>query len=284
MTVAVLMALCRYGAALMPMLIFGACLMRAVGRLPYPAAAAAWQRRAATVGLLCAAALLPLQAATIAGEPAAMVQPALLWQVATLTGYGQAWMAKAVLAVLLVGAAWRGAGNTALLWLAGGVLAATGASGHAAMHGGTIGLLHVSNNIVHILCAAFWLGALAVVLPLLHRWPRDQAEAGRALARFSSAGHWAVAGVMATGALNTWLILRDAGLNLQSPYQWLLALKAGLALLMAALALANRYYWVPRLARGGQAMRVLRRQAAMVLCAGLAAVLLVSLLGMLSPA
>jgi len=279
--------LCRYGTALMPMLIFGACLMREFGNLPQSARTMTWQRWATVAGLLCVVALLPLQAINISGDPQAFRDPHLLWQVATLTSYGQVWIAKCLLALLLSAGTWCSLRNAPLASLACGVLIATGLSGHAAMDAGTIGLLHMANNVIHILCAAFWLGALIVVLPLLRRAPSSHAHghghAGHALARFSWAGHWAVAGVMLTGAINTWLILRDANLSIQSPYQCLLALKILLALLMTALALANRYYWVPRLSHNAHAIVWLRRQAAVALISGLVAVALVSLLGMLSP-
>ena len=285
MTLFFITALCRYGAALMPMLVFGACLMRELGRLPQSARAMTWQRCATVAGLSCVVALLPLQAINIAGDPQAFRDAHLLWQVATLTSYGQVWIAKCLFALLLSAGTWCGLRNAPLASLSCGVLIATGLSGHAAMESGAIGLLHMANNVIHILCAAFWLGALIVVLPLLRRAPSAHAHghAGHALARFSWAGHWAVAGVMLTGAINTWLILHDASLSIQSPYQCLLALKILLALLMTALALANRYYWVPRLSHNAHAITWLRRQATVALGSGLVAVALVSLLGMLSP-
>lgn len=71
-----------------------------------------------------------------------------------------------------------------------------------------------------------------------------------ALRRFSMAGHLAVALVIATGAANTALILGKLPVNQTSPYQLLLAAKIILVFAMSAIALINRYVFVPQLVRG----------------------------------
>ena len=104
-----------------------------------------------------------------------------------------------------------------------------------------------------------------------------------ALRRFSGLGHLAVATVLATGALTTWLILGALPLDLSSPYQTLLLTKIALVVIMIILALMNRYVLLPRLHGALSAVRLLRWSAIGELVAGLAAIGLVSALGILPP-
>ena len=63
--------------------------------------------------------------------------------------------------------------------------------------------------------------------------------------RFSRVGHYAVAGVLLTGIINTLFIV---GINVpwHAPYVQLLLFKCALVMMMVAIALANRYFLVPR--------------------------------------
>lgn len=121
--------------------------------------------------------------------------------------------------------------------------------GHAAMHDGAAGVLQRANQLVHLLCAATWLGGLLPLLCCLHmahgRW---QAAAIQAMMRFSLYGHFAVAGVVLTGIVNALLI---QGLNAPWLSGWgrLLLVKCALVALMVAIALMNRYVLVPRLSQ-----------------------------------
>ncbi|SAI59770.1 copper resistance protein D [Bordetella ansorpii] len=281
---------CRYLAALAPMLIFGAQgMLAACGQSPAAAQLGLrlrpmW-RTLAMVGLLATLLLLGIQTASITGDLAEMTSPGTLWQVASLTTYGQAWIAKAcAAAALCVALCLPGVRSPAwLAVLSGCALAATAASGHARMDDGLPGLAHVLNNIVHILCAAFWIGALTVVPPLLGLWRTHRGLATPLLMRFSTLGHIAVAGALLTGAVNTWLILRHVGVDAGSVYQQWLAAKIVAVAAMVVLALINRYVLVPRLAGDAGALRRLRRQTAYALCAGALAVLCVAVLGTQSP-
>ena len=120
-------------------------------------------------------------------------------------------------------------------------------SGHAAMEEGRTGLLHALNDMLHCLAAGFWLGSLPVFLLILRRWtePACRADATRALMRFSTAGHVAVAVLLLGGVVNAVLILSPEGLDIASAYQQWLGLKVLLALAMTVLAIMNRYWWVP---------------------------------------
>lgn len=72
-------------------------------------------------------------------------------------------------------------------------------------------------------------------------------EAITTLIRFSSWGHLAVALVLATGMINSIIILRETSLTLISVYQMLLLSKAILVLFMIVVAIINRYLIVPML-------------------------------------
>ena len=85
----------------------------------------------------------------------------------------------------------------------------------------------MGHDAVHILAGGAWLGAMIPLLPILAAVARPEVreQASVALRRFSSAGHVAVTLVIATGAVNTGLVLGRWPTNWSSPYQALLALK-----------------------------------------------------------
>lgn len=281
---------CRFVSALAPMLVFGASLMLATSGNAHAAQRLNVRLRPMLRGLAAAALpadllLLSLEAASVTDNSAAMHNLATLRQVALLTDFGHAWMVQGISAVMLCIALWLpGLRPPALLALLSAcVLVGVGINGHAAMDEGLLGLAHMTNNVAHILCSAYWIGALLVVLPLLSAWRDEQRDAGPIMMRFSTLGHVAVAGAILTGILDAWLILRSGGLNLHSRYQQWLAAKIAVVLAMTILALSNRYYWVARLASEPLALPALRRQVWCTVAAGSLAVLLVALFGTLSP-
>jgi putative copper resistance protein D len=244
------------------------------------------------LGVLLAAATtwlwLPLQAAEIGGGWDGAMDPDTLSAVLLDTGFGQAWIGRAALSAMLLvlAAGWphrKGlAGFAAGLLLAGLALA-----GHAAMQDGTIGLLHRLNHAVHVLAGGFWLGALipfALCLPRL-RDPELRRDAIRALWRFSTAGHVAVAAVLASGAVNIALVLGRWPTDWSSPYQALLACKIAAVLAMIGLAAVNRYVFVPRIGRSnGAAVVAIRNGAVAEILLGVAVLALVAVFGLLGPA
>jgi putative copper resistance protein D len=283
-------AACRFVSALAPMLVFGASLMLATSGNAQAARRLNARLRPLLRGLAASALpaallLLSLEAAFVTDSRAAMHDLATLRQVALLTDYGHAWMMQSIATLALCLALWLpGLRSPALLaCLSACALAGVGINGHAAMDEGLVGLMHLANNVAHILCSAYWIGALLVVLPLLHGWRDDHRDAGPIMMRFSTLGHVAVAGSILTGVLDAWLILRGSGLSLHSRYQQWLAAKIAVVLAMTILALSNRYYWVPRLASEPRALPALRRQVWCTVAAGSLAVLLVAWFGTLSP-
>jgi putative copper resistance protein D len=243
------------------------------------------------LGLVLAAAMtwlwLPLQAAEIGGGEGA-ADPGTLSAVLFDTGFGHAWLCRVVLSIPLpiLAAVWpRRPGATVLA--AGLLLASMALAGHAAMQEGAAGLLHRLNHAVHLIAGGFWLGALvpfALCLPRL-RDPDLRRDAIQAMRRFSTAGHVAVAAVLASGIVNIVLVLGRWPTDWSSPYQALLACKIALVLTMTGLAVTNRYVFVPRIGRSnGAAVRAIRTGVIAETLLGLAVLGLVATFGLLDPA
>ncbi len=244
---------------------------------------------AIVVAVATTGAALPIEAAAIGNGWPDALDPATVRAVLFETSVGPALMAQGVAALLL--AATLGApsrmrnGGTAV---ASGLLLATLAlTGHAAMHEGGLGVAHRLNDAIHLLAGGAWLGALMALPPLLRALDDRSVsrDAGVALRRFSSAGHWAVAVVILTGVLNTLLVLGRWPTDFLSPYQAMLAAKVALVAIMTTLAIVNRYVLVPRMTRSrDDAIRALRRATKAEIALGIAVVGLVSAFGLLEPA
>src|ERR1700724_1462554 len=182
---------------------------------------------ASSFAVLSTLAWLPIEAAMIGDSWQSAVDrstlSALLWD----TAIGNAWLVRLVLALLLICAL----------------------TGHANMDEGTRGVLHILNDALHVLAGGAWLGSLLALPGCLARL-RDPAfctEAKTALRRFSSAGHLAVALVIATGIVNTALVLQRWPTDFTRTYQVLLVSEIAFVAAMTGLALVNRYLLVPRM-------------------------------------
>ncbi len=128
--------------------------------------------------------------------------------------------------------------------------------GHGAMYEGLTGALQRLCYALHVLCAAWWFGGLVPLL-ILMRVAKDapwRADAITAMMRFSRYGHVAVAGVIATGIINSILILGMVW-PFESGYVRMLAFKIALVAVMVAIALINRYVLVPKFSRQATAQR-----------------------------
>lgn len=240
------------------------------------------------LALTATAAQLPLHSADFGQGWAYAFDAPTLHAVLFQTRVGQAWqlqmLAAAALAATTVvtNPARRFATATAAALL----LASLALTGHAVIPMGGWGVAHRVVDALHLLCGGAWLGALPPLLITLAalRHTEHRAEAVTALRRFSSAGHVAVAGVIATGALNTWLTLGQDGIDPASTYQRLLFLKVLLVAAMTVLAICNRYRWVPLLRlRPAHSLSMIRRATVAEIGLGFAAVALVAVFGLLSP-
>jgi putative copper resistance protein D len=166
------------------------------------------------------------------------------------------------------------------------LLASLALTGHANMDEGTRGVLHILNDAAHLLAGGAWLGSLLALPGCLARL-RDPAfctEAKTALRRFSSAGHLAVALAIATGIVNTVLVLGRWPTDFTSTYQMLLVAKMALVAGMTGLALVNRYIFVPHMvAEPDRAIIQIRHGTYAELALGAGVLALVAFFGILDP-
>lgn len=286
-------ALCRALAAGAVAVLFGAGAMLALGGSPRlgletEAALRRAFRLAGIVGLVATLCLLPLQAASIAGDWHAMFDEDMLDTVILQTRYGQVWIVRALAAAALLGVVLglRPGSPSLIAGVAALALAPLALSGHAAMHEGWLGLAHALNDFLHVLAAAFWLGSLLVFLLWLAAWRRPawRRDATRALLRFSAWGHVAVALLLLSGVANAVLILGPGFPDPASGYVQALMVKVALALAMTGLALCNRYRWIARIrTQPVVALRAIRRNTLWELALGALALAVAGLLGLTSP-
>lgn len=161
-------------------------------------------------------------------------------------------------------------------------LATNAWTGHAGATEGGFGTIHRLSDILHLLAAAMWLGALVVFLgTLVGR--KDREPLIRHLAGFAATGTILVLVLLATGIVNTIAI---AGWPPSLTNDWALVLIAKLGLFAAMLGFAalNRWRLAPALAADSPgADRALRRSLGAETAAGFAVLLAVALLGTLSP-
>ena len=243
-------------------------------------------RRMALIGALLSVASLVLMTSAMSGE----TEFAALWphlQMMVLeTDVGLAWTLRmiALIAVMI----WPG------LWLAsmaGAVaLASLAWSGHGAMDNAW----HLLSDILHLLAAGAWLGAMLSLI-LMSRLDALCSEARiRSLAdsvkRFEGVGAAIVLFLSVTGVANYLFIVGPTlGEVLFGTYGILLAIKVVLFGGMLVLAALNRFHLGPLLEqslRAGQhqvAANALRRSVALELVIALLIVGLVAWLGTLSP-
>ncbi|HVZ14817.1 MAG TPA: copper homeostasis membrane protein CopD [Bauldia sp.] len=280
------LAVCRFAHTLPLMLIWGASAYLSALVTGARAAEAwrplqPWAVAAAIVAAAATAATLPVETAFIGNGWVDAFNPSVMGDVLTTTTVGQAWGGEAAGIVLLLTAlAWPG--RIAFVAIAAAIaLASAALTGHATMEDGALGLAHRLNDALHLLAAGAWLGGLVPLMLSLGAGQTDGTV--DVLRRFSTAGHWIVGLVVATGIANTWLILGQPPADWSSPYQLLLSLKLALVAAMVALALTNRYALMPRVAATRGMLTAIRRGALIELLLGAVVIALVSVFGILDP-
>jgi len=303
MDVAIIAArIVQYAAA---SVVFGAPLFLLYALKGRDRAALGWPRplaMAAGLALLVgAAAGLMGQTAAMAGDPAAALDGAMLGSVMIETPFGLAFTARAAAAAAALALCLLLRPGTAL-W---GALTALGAlavasfawSGHGAATEGPGALPQLIADVLHLIAAGVWLGALAALALMLRpRAGLPEPDALRALhdalAGFSGVGSAVVATLVLTGLVNSWFLVGLDGLGrvTSSPYGLLLIAKLVLFAGMLGLAAANRFRHTPELAAAlaaddvDRTLPALRRSVALETALGLAILALVGVLGTLAPA
>ena len=215
------------------------------------------------------------------------------------TGAGVAWAARVgALGVGLIALAMlRNRPRTLFHALAvtGGIaLATAGWAGHGAMDDGVRGYVHLGSDVLHLLAAGAWIGALAAFVFMSLAPPASDDHSvdllNRTAAGFGRIGTAIVAILLVSGTINYGLIARANWSPLLSTlYGNLLIAKLAVFVLMLSLAGANRFLLGPRLrsalAAGdhAQAARTLVRSLRTEAALGLLVLALVAWLGVLSP-
>lgn len=224
------------------------------------------------------------------------------------TDVGAAWIYRSTaLLAALAATIWltRWPTFTAVLLAAAGSLAVATLvwSGHAGATEGVAGTMHRVSDILHMIAAAVWIGAIGTFLLLtspqvLCQLPDGLPIAARSLDQFSRIGTICVLVIAATGLINSQMIvgLDNFSRLSGSRYGQLLLAKLALFGLMLALAAANRWRLTPRLAAApgegdsetigadpGVALDAMRRSLLLEAAAAVLVLALVAWLGTLEP-
>ncbi|TPJ35203.1 copper homeostasis membrane protein CopD [Mesorhizobium sp. B2-8-3] len=242
---------------------------------------------AVSLALVTTCAALPLQAAMIGDGWPDAVNGQVLGDILVSTSVGKAWLwqLSAAGALAIAQSASARLVPMATAATAALALASLALTGHAVMQDGWQGVVHPLNDILHLLAAGAWFGALLPLVLVLARFgrPAFRAETATALRRFSTAGHWAVALAILSGIGNS-LFIVGWPFGWSSTYRALLTAKIAVVLVMTSVAILNRYRFVPRIGRDrASALAAIRTGTLVEIGLGLAAILLVAIFGMLDP-
>jgi copper resistance protein D len=225
------------------------------------------------------------------------------WLVLSQTQFGFAWQIRLLLGGLLAaclplpGASGDrlNAGLTVLAGLlAAAYLGSLALAGHGAEGPGFMQNIHLAADVLHLIGAGLWLGALVPLVLLLIALSSFREDgwalaAARAASRFSTLGMLAVGVLLASGTINGAFLLGEMHNLIDAGYGRLLLLKVVLFAAMVCLAGINREYVLPRLLEGdgaGEASATVRKlvqNAALEIALGLAIVCVVGLLGIMPP-
>ncbi|MBV4466625.1 putative copper resistance protein D [Pseudomonas sp. F-14 TE3623] len=251
----------------------------------------------AVLGAVLSAASMLTMASAMSGESDfAELRPHIEMMVFE-TDVGLAWVVR-IVALLTAGLAVMLRAPGVSLWVAafaGGIaLSSLAWNGHGAMDEGSRRDWHFTVDILHLLVAGAWLGAL-VAFALMAKITALQTEArirllARAVSRFEVIGAVIVVVITVTGIVN-YLFIVGPKLDevFLSTYGVLLFIKVVLFAGMLVLAALNRFHLGPfleRSLRDGQhreAANALRRSVVVELAAAVLIVGLVAWLGTLSP-
>lgn len=255
------------------------------------------------VALLSGVPWLVITAASMSGQPLGELWPqGVLWTVLSQTDFGHDWLARFVLICVLGGLFVRlfSARGAAALWLktltavlAAALVGTLAFAGHAIGSQGVEGIVHPAADILHLVAAAAWVGALIPLALLLAASGADApglAVARTATLRFSTLGIVSVATLLLTGVVNTWYLVGSVPALTDTEYGRLLLVKMALFVVMVGIAAFNWSQLTPRLVQNAdvaaarKAQRQLRRNAATEAALGAAIICIVAVLGTLPPA
>ena len=262
-----------------------------------------WRRR-----LLFSAALLAIvsgiswflfSVASMSGDVAGLIDPDTLL-LAGHTSFGTLWtwrMLLALLMVVLMSIRVAHVVKTVMISLLAAVLLLSLAgTGHTQVEEGWAGIVHVSADGAHLLSAGAWLGGLlplAYLVALYCKNPDVGSPHDDVLVRFSGMGYLAVATLVGTGLINSWLLVGSVSGLLKTGYGQFLMVKLALFVGMVGLAVANRFWLIPALEKSSTAachsgatayLRKLRNHIVGEQLLGFTVLFVVSILGTMQPA
>jgi putative copper resistance protein D len=255
--------LLQYSGALV---LFGASLFYLYGFRPGAPRTTAghwsWKRSvlltAASVALLGALIWVMAETASMTGEAGDAVNPTALWTVMSETRFGRACCGRIALLTLSV-IACLAITRAKVLWivqatLGGATTVSFAWTGHGAIEIGKTGGIHLGGDLLHLLAAGIWIGALMPFLLLALQAKRSSAiEDAQALQfaldRFSAIGIWIVAALVLSGIINSWFLIGPLHwrATFTTTYGIALIVKLGLFGAMLVFAALNRYRLSPAL-------------------------------------
>jgi copper resistance protein D len=217
------------------------------------------------------------------------------------TDFGRVWLVRLAMACLLAAlfvplfsatSERPGWIKLAAVVVAASLAATIAWSGHAVGGPGLSGTIHLAADVLHLVAAAAWIGALLPLALTLAAAERDSGPiataatvAATATARFSALGVASVGTLLVTGSINTWYLAGSIPALTETDYGRLLLLKIALFLIMVAIAAVNRLWLTPRLTQGTksagsmEALRRLRRNASVEVAIGAVIIAIVAMLG-----
>ena len=295
------------GVVFFTVFVFNPAARNAGGVTHAAAEVRAWNRLLAWSALVLAvisgAGWLLLTAAAMSGNDLVDVVPSgALGTVLTKTTFGRDWLIRIVLAFGLtaISIPFFAARSRHSAWFDGAAVITAAAfagtlawAGHAAGGLGFEAIIHPAADVLHLVAAAAWVGALvplAILLTATGAEPNALDVARTATLRFSIVGMIAVTTLLASGIINSWYLVGSVAALLGTHYGKLLLFKLALFLGMVAIAAYNWSRLTPALVASGSiaaaqtARRRLCRNAAIEASAGALVIAIVSVLGTQAPA
>jgi putative copper resistance protein D len=246
----------------------------------------------------CAAALLSGVgwfvgvAGTMAGSWSDALAPDIVATVALDTRFGRLWLARlaGLLAIGAIQAAAKPsrAKDVALAVVAAGFAASLVGVGHGLAGSDKVAPFHAAADIVHLVCAATWIGGLFCLGQVLRAGLTGDAPAAvvrEVLPRFSRIGYWAVGLLLISGCVNALVLVPSPDKLLSTDYGRVLLVKIALALAMVAIAVVNRIALTPDVAApdSSTGLQALWRSVVLEQAVGLAVLATVARLGTIHP-
>lgn len=244
----------------------------------------------ALLGIVLSFLSIAAMTASMMGVPLWRVDPVAIGTMVTETPMGRAWSVRMTALVLFIFAATASRNLPIPIALGAVALGSLAWTGHGAASEGQAGIVQLIADVVHLLAAGAWLGALAALITMLLS-RSDVIATHRALDRFAMSGTIIVAAIVGSGLVNSAYLIGWS--NIASVptalYGQLLLAKLALFGAMLALAAANRFRLTPILQSAiacgdtDDSVRALRRSLAAEAGAAIAILALVAWLGTLEP-